>query len=632
MEENDLPWFIRHPEAALESYTSGRKLVCLDLETSNLDKGSALNPDNHIILACWKVVDADGTAESKHHWGDEYDQAELETDILSADFIVAHNAKFEMQWLKRMGMELRDILCYDTMLGEWVRAGNRGGQAGWELNLDDTAKRYGLKGKAPIPSMMLKMGISTADIPVEYLLPYCHDDVEQCYGVYLQQRELLHEDKLLHLALARNLCCAALADIEFNGAELDAARVEEEYNKSIEEFRQLDDQLAAMCGGINLSSPKQLGEFLYDVLGFVVPKDHYGKELKTAKGLPKTDVKTLDKLVASSDKQREFLSLYKRRNKLDSLITKNLDFFRLICEQKAGKFYGNLNQGFTQTHRLAATGRPILFDGQKKPKGIQYQNLPRQYKRLFTAHNPDEECLEFDAAQLEFRVAADLGHDAVATEEIITGFDVHSYTASVLTAAGEPTSRQDAKASSFAPLYGGGGSTPAQKEYAIAFKEKYSGISSTQKEWTMEVLDCGKLRTPYGMVFHWPGTRMNGKGYVDNTTSIYNFPVQGFATAEIIPVALTYFWQRSKHLRCSVFNTIHDSICARVNKEDMQEAKDLAKQSMTYDVYKFLEDVYDYRFTVPLGIGLKVAKHWSDTKEEEVVDVWPDGREVVKNK
>lgn len=80
------------------------------------------------------------------------------------------------------------------------------------------------------------------------------------------------------------------------------------------------------------------------------------------------------------------------------------------------------------------------------------QNVPRSYKRLFWSG--DEECYigEADGAQLEFRVAAALGRDEVAIDEINRGVDVHSVTAQVLTDAGEPTDRQNAKSRTFSPL------------------------------------------------------------------------------------------------------------------------------------------------------------------------------------
>lgn len=639
---------MQDPTEALAAYLDPEIYVALDFETTNKEYGSAINKENRIILTCWEVIHRGGKVERKHVWGDEYDLAELEADIKRAQFVVAHNAKFELQWLKRCGLELRDILVFDTYLAEWVIAGNRGGTPGWELNLDATAARYGLPAKLALAKTMLDAGVPTEDIPHEHLLPYCYRDVALTRALYRRQVKKLREDALLHIALTRNLCCAVLADLEFNGAELDADKVKAEYAKTIEEFRECERQLAAITGGINLSSPKQLGEYLYNVLKFPVPKDNKGNELKTAKGAYKTDTKTLDKLKATTKEQEEFVKLYKRRNRLDSMLSKNLEFFRLVCEQRGCKFYGNINQGFTQTHRLASTGRSILFEGQKTARGVQFQNLPRQYKSLFTAHDEDYLCMEFDAAQLEFRVGTEMGQDAAGLDMLENGKDVHLDTATVFVDwnRNNPTkqhddfigidsyaeARQPAKAQTFKPMYGGMGSNDAERAYAVFFKQKYNGIATTQKDWCYEVLDSGELRTPYGLKFYWPGTRMSARGYIDNTTNISNYPIQGFATAEIIPIALAHFWHKSKHLRVAVFNTIHDSICARVHKDDVDEAKQVAKVTMTTDVYKFLRDVYDYDFTVPLGVGLKVAKCWGDTKVEEIYDVWPDGRETYKVK
>lgn len=623
---NSLPWFLT--SRALSVYSSPERYVCLDFETNSIEKGTALNDNNHIVLACWEVVEADGTITKKHKFADEYDLAELEKDIRGADFIVAHNAKFELQWLKRCGLELRDILVFDTFLAEWVIAGNRI----WDLSLEGTAKRYGLGAKAALAAKAIGIGIDPSAIPVEWLLPYCYRDVELARKIYEKQIEILRRDGLLHLALTRNLTCAALADIEFQGCQLDKQRVKDEYEKTITEFEQVEEELRQLTGGINLSSPKQLGVYLYETLGFAKPRDAKGNPIVTDTGQPKTDTATLSLLSAESDVQQRFLELYKTRNKLDALISKNLDFFKRVVEERDGIFYGVLNQGFTQTHRLSSSGRSLLFKGLKKAKGCQLQNLPRQYKGLFTAYDDDYVVGEADGAQLEFRVAADVGQDEVATRDIIEGTDIHSVTAETLTKAGEPTTRQGAKASTFAPLYGGGGRTKAQKEYAKFFKQKYNGIAKVQEGWTYEVLERGYQINPYGMRFYWPGTKMSKSGYIDNTTSIYNYTVQGFATGEIIPIALVHFWHRTRGMRITIWNTIHDSIATRVHKDEVEAYKVLSKQCLTTDVYAFLLDVYKYQFTVPLGVGIKVAKNWGDTKQEEVWDVYPDGREVYKKK
>lgn len=642
---NDLPWFIKNPARALDVFLRPSKYVSLDFETNSIEFGSALVPENHIVLACWEVVTTNGVVK-RHKWGDEYAMAELEKDIAEADFVVAHNAKFELQWLKRAGLDLRNVLVFDTYLAEWVIAGNRGGTTGWELNLDDTARRYGLGQKVAAAKKLIDAGMDPEDIPREILLPYCYQDVLLCRKLYEKQVKRLQKDGLLHLVLTRCLCAAVLADVEFAGGELDPERVQAEYKKTVDEFNALEDELKAFTGGINMSSPKQLSKYLFETLKFPIPRDFKGNPLKTKSGY-KTDTKTLDKLKADSEEQKTFLKLYKKRNRLDSLITKNLLFFKLVCEQRGGKFLGNINQGFTQTHRLASTGRPILFEGYKTTKGAQFQNMPRVYKSLFKAHDPDYLDCEADGAQLEFRVAVEMSNDPVGRHMIVAGEDVHADTAKVYVDwnTNHPDqlhpdfigltykeARQPAKPQTFKPTYGGQGQHPAEKEYCKFFREKYAELAKTQKDWTMEVLDSGKLRTPYGLIFHWPGTQMSRYGYIDNTTQIYNYPIQGFATAEIIPIAMIYFWHRIKGTAIVMWNTIHDSIASRVRRDEVQLYKELSKQAFTYDVYFFLREVYNYEFTIPLGVGVKVGEHWGEAEVEEIWDVHANGEETYKRK
>ena len=96
------------------------------------------------------------------------------------------------------------------------------------------------------------------------------------------------------------------------------------------------------------------------------------------------------------------------------------------------------------------------------------QNMPRggtfPVKRVFTSRWEGGQIMEADMAQLEFRVAAFLAQDKTAIEEVSTGFDVHAYTAQVISDAGQPMSRQEAKAHTFAPLYGASGFGRSQAE------------------------------------------------------------------------------------------------------------------------------------------------------------------------
>lgn len=107
---------------------------------------------------------------------------------------------------------------------------------------------------------------------------------------------------------------------------------------------------------------------------------------------------------------------------------------------------------------------------------------------------------------------------------------------------------------------------------------------------------------------------------------------QGFATGEIIPIALVHYWHRTRHLDMEIWNTIHDSIAARVHKDCVDEAMQLSKSCLTTDVYNFLREVYKYEFRVPLGVGVKVGKNWGDSKQEHIWSVFPDGTETYQLK
>lgn len=637
-----LPWFL---EAGSQySYLSKVPYIVLDWETTTLDFGSAINKDNRLVLGCWSLVLPNGVVKKKHIFGDEYDMQPLLDDIefIKAErgFVVAHNAKFELQWLRRCGLDLRSVLAYCTMLGQWVLDGNTGiGQR----SLDTLGIRYGVGRKASLVNRLIDAGVCPSAIRRDWLLKYCQQDVELCHLIFKEQLRLLIDRQQLHLAHVRNLTCLALADIEFEGMTLDKEAVKAEYEKTYAEWDAAQQRLHILTGGINLASPKQLGEFLYKQLKFAEPLDYTGKPMRTGGGQVSTNATALQRLVAKTDVQREFLEVYRRFNKADSLLTKNLYFFLKVCDEHDGIFYGSFNQGVVGTHRLSSSGRPLLFAGEKKTKGAQLQNLPRNYKKLFWSGDEDWLIGEADGAQLEFRVGAQLGNDPVAIDMISNNGDVHTDTATVFVDWGAEhpenphpdfigmdykTGRQPAKPQTFKPLYGGVGTHPAEKEYCEFFKKKYKGIADTQYNWTLQVLNTKQLRTPYGLTFYWPDTIMKRGGYITNTTQIYNYPVQGFATGEIIPIALVHFWHRSAGYRIKIFTTIHDSIGSKVHKDEVEIYKELSKQALTTDVYRFLREVYDYEFVVPLGVGVKTARNWAQTKQEHAWNVWPDGRET----
>ena len=455
MGNEGLPWFVLHDDP--ESLYRDGTYLCFDLETDNEDHGSALTEANDIVVSCWQVVDSQGNVLKKAScFGGIYEQQELLDDIANVSFVVAQNAKFDIQWMRRCGLELRDVLVYDTMLAAWVLDGNRK----LPRDLGSLAGRYGMKGKTDYVSVLVALGVPTRDINPAWLEEYCHQDVEATKQVFLQQQIQLSRNAQWHLVHTRNLACTALADMEFEGMNLDRERVMETYAAAVQTKEELGARLAEMTGGINLGSPIQLANFLYDKLGFSEVKDHKGKPIRTGKGARSANSKVMEKLKAATPEQEEFLKLYKTYNKQVSLLEKNLEYFKLLVEQRGGKFFGQIRQGVVMTGRLASTGFPIIFKGKKKAMSVQMQNIPRNLKKLFFSGEEDWLMAEFDSAQLEFRVAVDMGHDKVGLAEIEGGVDMHSFTRDVLVSNGdaellsypEEERRQQSKQYTFKPL------------------------------------------------------------------------------------------------------------------------------------------------------------------------------------
>lgn len=414
-------------------YLSNNAYV-LDFETTNIDKGNPCNPDNSLILACARHV---GTGEIIVSWGNEFEQKSLLERLYDSDYIIAHNTKFELGWLKRCGGGIERLLPYCTLLAEYVQDGNVRKKRG----LEGLCHRYGLEGKKKEVAAMLAEGICPSKILPEWLEEYCLQDVNATYEIFIKQRSRLVAMKLLPVAYTRNLLTPVLADIEFNGMQLDKERVNKVYRKYRNELDEVTRELVKITGAINLNSPEQLGNFIYDVLKFREPRNHYGKPIKTPGGKRTTNSKHLAKLKPMTVKQTKFLDLYKKQAKLDDAITKYLSKFKECCENDLGILRAAFNQHVTVTHRLSSAGESRYK--------AQFHNMDRSFKPLFRARRKGWRICESDQAQLEYRVAVWLGDDKLGRERIASGFDVHRHTANIMTSAGQPTDRQEGKAHCF---------------------------------------------------------------------------------------------------------------------------------------------------------------------------------------
>ena len=309
-----------------------------------------------------------------------------------------------------------------------------------------------------------------------------------------------------------------------------------------------------------------------------------------------------------------FLTDLKRQSAISSYLSAFVDGIEHYTKDD-----GLLHVSLTQ--HVTATGR---FSG----RNPNMQNMPRggtfPVKKVFTSRwNSDQfgmrgKILEADFAQLEFRVAALLSQDKVAMQEVSTGFDVHSYTAQIISEAGQPTTRQEAKAHTFAPLYGatGYGRTKAEAEYYTHFMDKYKGIAKWHKKLGDEAINLGRIKIPSGRQYAFPDVERRRSGTPTHFTMIKNYPVQGFATGDIVPIVLLEIEKRldQKDLKSMLVNTVHDSVVLDVHPLEEKDVLGIIKD-VNDNLKKIVEDHYDIDVNVPMLLESKIGYNWLDVKD-----------------
>lgn len=135
-----------------------------------------------------------------------------------------------------------------------------------------------------------------------------------------------------------------------------------------------------------------------------------------------------------------------------------------------------------------------------------------------------------------------------------------------------------------------------------------------------EVLVSKRLITPWGLRYYFPRVQISSSGYVNVGSAVFNYPVQALATAEIIPISVAYFWHIVKAEQMDSYivpvSTVHDSLICEIHPEHTDDFRRIAQESFGVRTYNYLRDVYRMDYSVPLGIGIKIASHWSEGSEE----------------
>jgi DNA polymerase I-like protein with 3'-5' exonuclease and polymerase domains len=214
-------------------------------------------------------------------------------------------------------------------------------------------------------------------------------------------------------------------------------------------------------------------------------------------------------------------------------------------------------------------------------------------------------------------MAGILSGDEAIKKDVLEGIDVHQRAADTLTQYGQPTSRQEAKARTFAPIYGAVSGTDAEMTYYNLLLNQFCpGLGRWHRQLEEEALSLGKITLPTGREYAFPHMERTAYG-VKGGTRLKNFPVQGAATADLVPISVIMVWrelQRRSDLNSVLINTVHDSVVLDVYPGEEVEVAILVAKTML-DIDKEIQRRYNYELTIPLGVELSIGDDWYNQEE-----------------
>jgi len=511
---------------------------------------------------------------------------------------IGHNAKFDLTILRQYGVELRGEL-HDSMLAHYViDAADRHG-------MDHLARQYLHYNPIPITDLIgsKKKGVeqgNMGDLQPEQISDYAAEDAD----VTLQLDRLLRKEAqaagcLRALADCEEPLIGVLLDMETEGVRIDAQALRLYGRELDRELLELEIKIRDLGGGnFNPSSPKQLGEVLFDHL----------KLDPDAARTPNGQYATGEEVLFKIQDRHPIIPLILEHRMCSKLKSTYVDKLPECIDPATGRVHTNFAQALTETGRLSSSD-PNL------------QNIPIRSERgqrirgAFVARDAEHVLLSADYSQIELRVMAALSKDPGMIEAFRRGADIHAETATrvygVMPALVTPEMRSTCKMVNFGIIYGISAFGLSQRlnvprkqaaELIETYFAQYPGVKSYMDRAIADAREKGYAETLLGRRrFLRDIVSRNNTSRQAAERNAINTPVQGSA-ADLIKLAMVRVHRELKQhrLKTRMVLQIHDELLFDVPKDEVGAVRDLVKQAMT--------TVLD--IGVPLEVSVGVGDTW----------------------
>ena len=506
---------------------------------------------------------------------------------------IGHHLKYDAHVLENHGIHLQGWY-FDTMLASYVL-----NSVATRHGMDDVARLY-LSHLTTSYEQIAGKGVKQKtfnQIEIETAAHYAAEDAHVTYRLYevlsakLQKHpELVNILHNIEMPVAR-----VLTSMEENGIQLDLKFLDQLGVDFSQTMQDLENQIVELAGeNFNVSSPKQVGEILFDKLGLKGGK-------KTATGQYSTSESVLEKI----------------EHPISSLI---LDY-RGLSKLKSTYTDGLLKQANNDTHRVHTSYHQALTaTGRLSSTDPNLQNIPirteigRQIRKAFVAPE-GRVLLAADYSQIELRLMAHFSQDDALLDAFNHGQDVHRRTAAeVLGIALEDVTsdqRRQAKAVNFGLLYGMsefglirqlGFTREESQNYIKQSFQRYPGIYKYMERTRQVALEQGFVETILGRRLYTPDiAARNMMVRKAAERAAINAPLQGSA-ADIIKMAMIEVDKMLPQAQAKMLLQVHDELVFEV---DADAADELAPK-----LAEVMQSVVE--ISVPLVVEVGKGNNWDE--------------------
>jgi DNA polymerase-1 len=511
---------------------------------------------------------------------------------------IGHNLKFDLEILRRYGIELKGIH-FDTMIASYlINPSFR------QHNLNYLALENLDHKMIPISDLIGtgKKQKSFAEVPIKDACIYSCEDANftlRLKQVFVPKLSLLSLEKLffeVELPLIE-----VLAEMEMVGVSIDTQHLRKMSQELSQQLDGLTQEIYDLAGKkFNINSTQQLSKILFEDLKLTPVRK---TQKKTGES---TDIGVLETL-AKEHPLPKILLEYRQLSKLKSTY---IDALPALVNKRTGRIHTSFNQTVTATGRLSSSD-PNL------------QNIPiktdlgKKIRKAFVPRNSDFLIMSADYSQVELRILAHFSQDKTLMNAFKRGEDIHIRTASEV--FGVPIKkvtqeeRAVAKTTNFSIIYGvsayglsqSTGMTPQEAAIFIdIYFKRYPRVKTYIDEMIELARKQGFVTTLLGRRRYIPeinSSNRQKREFAERTA--INTPIQGSA-ADLIKVVMIDVAKELKGKKSKMILQVHDELVFEVSKDELDFVKKMVKDKMENTI----------QLDVPIRVDINVGENWLEAK------------------